>query len=182
MITQTYNNEDQICASGPVLVFDGKVVYHADENRFFCADEKHNADLMISQDEDRIRLKGYYDYDNCKPKLVKDEKEYKRCDKINPGELQHGNNPNPRSALCILRSGDYVFVCFEGRSNKGVGIDLEALSRTLLLTYPNIQHAINLDGGRSSVLAWKTNNKVYCSNPDRFYYYPHGNIIGLFEN
>jgi exopolysaccharide biosynthesis protein len=181
-ITQTYNDKDQLCSSGPMLIYNGKIVYHADENRFFCADKRHNEDLMIEQDDDRITLKGYYTYNNCDKKFVKDEKEYKRCDKINPGELQHGNNPNPRSALCILGNGDYVFVCFEGRSNKGVGIDLEALSRTLLLTYPNIVHAINLDGGRSSVLAWKMNNVVYCSNPDRFYYYPHGNIIGLFEN
>jgi hypothetical protein len=182
LITQTYDKNAQLCSSGPMLIFNGQIVYHAEENRFFCADEKHNADVMIKQDDDRITLKEYYTYDDCKQKLIRDEKEYKRCDKINPGELQHGNNPNPRSALCILGNGDYVFVCFEGRSNKGVGIDLESLSRTLLLTYPNIVSAINLDGGRSSVLAWRTNNTVYCSNPDRFYYYPHGNIIGLFEN
>lgn len=187
-IVRKYEDDDMVCTSGPILIENNKIVFKSNDERFICADKKHNNDLMISQDDKTITLSGYYNYKLyngvCIPEFVDDVKTVARCDKINPGDLEHANNPNPRSALCIMDNGDYVFLVFEGRDHNGVGIDLYSLSKSILLSYPNVMSAINLDGGRSSTLAWRSvhePNIVYNTNPDRHYYYPHGNIIGLFK-
>lgn len=186
-IKKTYNGKDQVLTTAPILIYNGKVVFHSDEERYNCGDKKKNKDIYVSESDTKIKLKGHYKYDSlgdvCVKSIVIDPVEYQRCDKITPGNLQHANNPNPRAALCLLRNGDYVFVCFEGRENKGDGIDLESMANALLTTYPTIKNAINMDGGVSSNLTWRTKNEqntVYISNPARYKYYPAGNIIGLF--
>lgn len=186
-ITKTYNGVDQVCTTAPILIYDGKIVFFGDGVDYSCGDKKKNSDLFISQDGKRIKLKGYYNYSEvggkCNREIILNEQEYQRCDTIVPGELQHANNPNPRGALCILTNGDYVFVCFEGRADKGDGIDLESMAEALMTSYPNIKHAINLDGGVSANLVFRTRAEqsiVYMSNPARYKYYPAGNIIGLF--
>jgi hypothetical protein len=180
-ITRNYNPVDQLCSSGPILIEDGKIVFsNNDEARFNCAEDKFNKDLMINQDDDYINLKGYYKYNsNCDKTLINKPLTFKRCDKIIPGELNHANNPNARTVLCIMDNGDYLFVAVQGRDNEGVGIGLHTLAKSLLNTYPTIKHAINQDGGRSSAIVWRTHDTIYNSNPDRHYYYPLGNLIGM---
>lgn len=187
-IEKTYNGIDEVCTAAPILIYNGVVVFHGDDAKYNCGDKKKNKDLYISQTEDKIKLKGHYNFSNhnggCDKNIVIDPVEYARCDKIKPGNLQHANNPNPRAAFCILSNGDYVFVCFEGRDKEGVGIDLESMADALLSTYPNIKHAIANDGGASAALIFRTKeeqDKIYVSNPGRFKYYPVGNIIGLFN-
>ena len=174
----TEQPENDYFVSGPMLIEQGKIIYTPSE-QYNCTDLKHAQELMVDQDEEEITIIGQYD---CNKLLIPNLKTVKRCDRIEPGEFSHANNSNPRSALCLLPDR-YVFISFEGRGVKGYGVDLHLLSRLILKFYPTTISAINLDGGRSSNLAWRTNyeNTVYTSNPDRFYYYPSGNIISLLK-
>ena len=178
-INKIVNINDQYCVSGPLLIDQGNIIYKP-TNQYSCTDMKHAKELMVEQDEEVITIIGTYD---CDGKLIPDLKTFPRCDRIEPGILTHSNNVNPRSVLCILPDS-YVFISFEGRGKNGYGVDLLLLSQLILKFYPNTISAINLDGGRSSNLAWRTKdeNVVYTSNPDRQYAYSSGNIIGLFKN
>ena len=184
--------EGEYFTTGPVLIENGKVVFDPNENRFECTDEKHAGKTMLTQDDDTITVSGYYKYNtvetengfSCVKEYVPDVQTYPRCDKIKPGELSHSSNPNPRSLLCILKNGDYIFITVEGRARRGVGFDLYSLAQTILLSFPEIRTAVNLDGGRSSNMAWRSflePEKVYISNFDRNYVYPVGDILTLIS-
>lgn len=181
-ISRSVKNE-KVLSTGPILIERGEIVFNPDDNRFTCTDSKTAGKTVIKERARDITVSGHYEYssDNntCFRKYVEDEQTYPRCDKIQPGELSHADNPNPRSALCILRDGTYVFLAVEGRGNRGIGMDLYTLSLTIKESFPDVVSAINLDGGRSSTLAWRTENDktVYISNPDRDYVYPVGNIL-----
>ncbi len=166
-------------ASGPLLIENGKIIYKT-LKQYECHDAKYAKELMVEQNEEDITVIGRYD---CDGKLIPNLKTYKRCDRIEPGELTHGNNPNPRSVLCITPT-HYLFIAFEGRLHQGYGVDFLQMSKLILHFFPDVTEAINMDGGKSSSLSWKNNydNIIYTSNPDRFYYYPCGNIISLFKN
>ena len=190
-IKKRWNKKDNVFSTGPVLIENGKIVFDPEDVKFSCTDEKNSWGNVISVSEDTITTSGHYKYstieDNgfsCVKEFVPEVKEYPRCDRIQPGELSHADNPNPRSCLAILKNGDYMFVTVEGRGNRGVGFDLYTLSKSLLKSFPNIETLVNLDGGRSSVMAWRTEkekDKIYISNPDRLYAYPVGNILSLLE-
>jgi len=193
-ITISKNPElgEQIFMSGPILIENGEIVFNPQENRFECNDEKNAGDTFLEMDENTITTSGYYKYNSietdngfsCVKEFVPDIKTYPRCDKINPGELSHADNPNPRSVLCILKNGDYIFITVEGRAKRGIGFDLYSLSQTILKSFPNVIQAINLDGGRSSNMAWRSveePDKIYISNPDHVYPYPVGNILTLTD-
>jgi len=69
--------------------------------------------------EDNITISGYYKYKrengfSCVKEFVPSVRTYARCDKIAPGELSHADNPNPRTAFCILPDGGYIFLTVEG--------------------------------------------------------------------
>ena len=178
-LVNSYDVNTQYMVSGPLLIDQGKIVYEPSD-QYNCTDMKHAKELMVDQDEDQITIIGTY---NCDGDLVPDLQTYKRCDRIEPGFLNHSNNSNPRSALCLLPDR-YVFLSFEGRGVKGYGVDLLLLSQLILKYYPTTITAINLDGGRSSNIAWRTKYEktVYTSNSDRAYFYPSGNIITLLKN
>ena len=176
--------DEKVLSTGPILIEGGEIVFNPDENRFTCNDSNHAENLVVKERANDITISGYYEYsskDNvCQRQYVEDEQTYPRCDKIQPGELSHADNPNPRSALCILNDGTYVFLAVEGRGNRGIGMDLNTLSSVIKNSFPNVVSAINLDGGRSSTLAWRTSSNpktIYISNPDRNYVYPVGNIL-----
>ena len=171
-----------------MLIENGKIVFKPYENRFSCSDSKHAGKTVIKERKKEITLSGHYDYsvsdNSCTRNYVPDVQTYPRCDKIDPGELSHSNNPNPRSALCILKDGTYVFLAVEGRGHRGVGMDLHTLASSIMISLPNVEKAINLDGGRSSTLAWRTATEpktVYISNTDRNYVYPVGNILSILK-
>lgn len=86
------------------------------------------------------------------------------CKTISPGELSHGNQPNPRSCL-MVKGNDLIFLTCEGRNERGYGLtfaDLQSIAEHL-----KVDEAINLDGGRSSHIAFKPKDVtgVYCLNP-----------------
>ena len=190
-IQKTYNKEDQLFSSGPILIENGKIVFNPNEERFDCTDLKHSGKDVLNVTDETITLSGHYKYKtiqengfSCVKEFVPDVKTYPRCDKILPGELSHADNPNPRSAFCILSDGNYMFITIEGRGNRGIGFDLYTLAKSILLSFPKVVSMINLDGGRSSNIAWRNHkeNKVYISNPDHGYPYPVGNILSLTKN
>jgi len=57
------------------------------------------------------------------------------------------------------------------------------MAKAILLSFPKVKTMVNLDGGRSSNIAWRTQkgDKVYISNPDHVYPYPVGNILGIMK-
>ena len=181
-------NDENVLTSGPMLIERGKIVFDPEDKRFTCTDSKTAGKTVVKERARDITVSGHYDYsvdkNTCFRKYVEEEETYPRCDKIQPGELSHADNPNPRSALCILRDGTYVFLAVEGRGNRGIGMDLFTLASTIKESFPDVVSAINLDGGRSSTLAWRTINDktVYISNPDRDYVYPVGNILTCLKN
>ena len=77
-----------------------------------------------------------------------------------------------------------MFITVEGRAKRGYGYDLYSLAQVILNSIPDVLDVINLDGGRSSNMAWRTEtelDKVYFSNTERIYPYPNGNIISLLR-
>lgn len=174
---------DYLFSSGPVLIENGEIVFDPNQERFACVSEDTTLEV-IGKTEDTISVSGYFDYslkgNQCRGDYVEDPRTYPRCDKIKPGELSHADNPNPRTAACILENGDYLFLTVEGRGERGIGLDLPSLSSIIKRMYPNVKSAINLDGGRSTNMAWrvpKNPNKVYISNPKHMYQYPVGNLL-----
>lgn len=181
IISKILDKNAHYCSSGPLLIENGKIVIDIKEKRYHCSEKKYAGDFFIAETEDTITLSGYNHYEDCN--IIKKNKKQtiKRCDKILPGELSHASNPNPRSILCITPNG-YIFIVFDGRSLYGDGVDLYEASQIILKKYPNVISAINLDGGRSSVMAWRSMNEpnvVYNNSNFRNYYYPAGYVIGL---
>lgn len=103
------------------------------------------------------------------------------CDKIYPGELAHGSNVNPRSMLVLREdSFDVIFVVVEGRNERSDGADFLDLIK--IAQGLRAKHAINLDGGRSSNMAWRSpndNNVIGVTN--RINAYPVGNILAVMK-
>tara|TARA_Y100000389_G_scaffold49463_4_gene45179 strand:+ start:349 stop:2727 length:2379 start_codon:yes stop_codon:yes gene_type:complete len=78
---------------------------------------------------------------------------FNNCDAIQPGEFSHASNPNPRSALGLKEDGTTVLVTVQGRGADAAGMDLEQLAQFMIAI--GCHWAINLDGGRSSRMAWR---------------------------
>lgn len=178
-------------STGPFLIENGEIVFDPDDERFACTTSNNITNKftdikVLSETEKEIKVSGYVEYeynpdnDNCIGITNNTEKTFPRCDKIEPGELSHANNPNPRTIVFVLQNATVVFLTVEGRGSRGIGIDLYTLAQSIKQTFPTVVTAINLDGGRSSNIAWRSESDystVYISNPDHMYQYPVGNII-----
>jgi len=153
-IKKSYNPDEELFSTGPILIERGEIVFDPYDERFDCTDLKHAVGDVLELTDDTITTSGYYEYKSenlsCSREFVPQVKTYPRCDRIMPGELSHADNPNPRSGLCILEDGSYMFITVEGRSSN---------------------------------IAWRTQkgDKVYISNPDHVYPYPVGNILGIMK-
>lgn len=173
--------------SAPVLIKNGEIVF--DSNKI--NEEIENLTCMSVNDINRINqtTQNKYRYDTEMGKINLDheyygETKYNDCGKISPGELKHAGNSNPRSALAILEDGSVVFITVEGRDMRGMGTDLADLAEIIKVINPTVVSAINLDGGGSSIIAWRTNEdleNVYISNPAHMYHYPVGNLIAFVK-
>lgn len=119
-------------------------------------------------------IDGTYKYLCSPPTQTYDN--IKSCDRIYPGELTHGSNPNPRSALGI-KDGRLYFISALGRSVETEGVDF-VLFAQILENY-HFETVLNLDGGRSSLITAKINNQIYISNEDHMDSYPVGNILSF---
>lgn len=189
LITRNINEAQKyqyFLSTGPFLIEKEKIVFKEYEERFACINiEELFPPINVLHFTDKTAtISGYFKYSTegnlCTRNYVPHPLILPQCNKISPGELSHADNPNPRSAACILKNGDMIFLTIEGRGERGVGIDLAALARTIKKTFPSVVTAINLDGGRSSNLVWRRPqdpSTVYISNPNHLYAYPVGNII-----
>lgn len=101
-----------------------------------------------------------------------------------PGELFHAANMNPRSALVITNDNNVHFVTVPGRT-PGIsnGMTLSEFSLYLITYFPNINMAINLDGGGSSRISVKQNGSIstffYNNGPEPARPYPVGSILSF---
>lgn len=104
------------------------------------------------------------------------------CNKLRPGELSHAGNSNPRTCVFTRENsdnlGDLVFLYVEGRDDRGVGMNLVELAK--IVKSLGAIDALNLDGGRSSAMAWHTED-----DPDVIHmarhktFYPVGDLITI---
>ncbi len=150
---------DQVISAGPVLVWKKKILMTEDVMRF--------VDDGISVLQCRSAKNSDKDKDS---KYFADG--IPNCSKIDPGELSHSSNVNPRTAIGI-RGDQVIFVYVEGRNQRGAGMDLVMLARYMAEVI-KADVAINLDGGRSSQMMWKTvgSDHITQMNPKHNYTYP----------
>ncbi len=157
-----------IVTSGPILVAGGRVIFQKE-------------DILEKNKNNR------YPY-QCRNPVAVDNKQNKyftdglaNCTKLEPGELSHASNPNPRSMFLLRDDPDYdmAFVVVEGRENRGDGVDLELLAQFAVDL--GATTAINLDGGRSSVLAWNFGNGLIVNNDNEVSEYVAGNILAMIK-
>lgn len=173
-VLRNYKKYDTYVTAGPILVFNGEIKIK-DENL-------ENDKITVNTNTGPVEV--------FKWKSFNDKKVSNSTVQINgvlnmnhndvrtaPGAMYHGANLNPRSALIITNSNKVRIVMVEGRDMGGPGLDLSQLAQ--LCKQYNAKHAINLDGGRSSQLMWKDNNKIYeaASHESLLSSYPVGTII-----
>jgi hypothetical protein len=147
---------------GPVLIKDGVNVFTPEMSDLMTKNAYGN-DVSLFKCHNMKEFPQTYHIENCS--------------NIRPGTLQHAGNPNPRTILSFTKENpnDPLFIYYEGRDQRGPGIDLFTLSELLLRN--KIYNAVNLDGGMSSQLLWKEDNHIYINNPYHNFSYPVGNII-----
>ena len=122
----------------------------------------------------------------CEPRERVEKDWLPNAGMIEPGELAHASNPNPRTMLLTRKVGNevvYTFVVIEGRDDRGMGVDLRQLAAVAQSL--GAIDAINLDGGRSSAIAWRTENNpnnVFTINPNHRDSYPVGNIFAVVKS
>lgn len=114
-------------------------------------------------------------------KFLSEHKDVKNCNTIMPGELSHGSNPNPRSAIGVDKIGNVIIVHVEGRGQRGAGMDFVQLAQ--LMTALGAYNAVNLDGGRSSQITWRKpgENIINIDSHHTTGAYPVGNIISYVK-
>ena len=128
---------------------------------------------------------------------------------MNPGELYHAGNPNPRSAVVIDTANNIHFIKVEGRDNRiaanpaggvdnaAAGMDLSQLADFCINGIREVNRlkgifvngvppagrfAINLDGGGSSQIVFKIKNTDYITLTHGMDFdYPVGGILALVK-
>lgn len=170
------NNSEMVAVSGPLLISGGKVVVDdtminavsGGERIFECYRQKIPANTQITACDGQghdTRVTTLYSHPDC-------------------GQFHvHASNLNPRSALAYSATEKTLhFISIEGRERRGKGMDMIMLANFIMKQLPNISEAVNLDGGRSSTIAWKTPrdpNTITAINPNNASVYPVGNIFAI---
>lgn len=157
-------------SSGPILVWDGEIVMTAAKM------EEVEDDVLkwqCSVASASTASNKYLSNPGGGAKIP-------NCGRIEPGELSHAGNPNPRSAVAIDADGRVFFVYVEGRELRGDGMDLNQLAQYCTNVLGAVR-AINLDGGGSSQMVWRAPGDTVINqvNPDHDFGYPVGSIISL---
>lgn len=153
----------QVVSVGPILVWDKTP--------------------LITSEKMETTVDGIYKY-QCKlagntsgrPRVFNDG--IRNCDYIFPGEFSHAANPNPRTVIAI-KGAMIGFYYIEGRLQRGYGMDLVMLANYLVKF--GWEKAINLDGGGSSQMVWKSpgDDFITQANPRHDFSYPVGSVISL---
>jgi hypothetical protein len=139
-------------------------------------------------------LKNYWldkdniDIFNCNNNIDNDTNRELSCKTINPGELSHAEQPNPRSIL-IFDENYIHFMVIEGRGSRGDGMKFSEIRSFCHKFFNKLKYVINLDGGASSHLTVKpfNHNHSFVLNPTYIntikdkspseLYYPVGSIL-----
>lgn len=155
--------------AGPVLVYNSRAQYKSklfnllapDGSYMFRSREPSNGEANVAIFPDG--------YPNARGAIA-------------PGEFKHAANPNPRSAILIMRNNDVKFIQVEGRGNRGPGMDM--LQLTDLCLAEGAVKAINVDGGGSSRLTWRGigDTEITGSNPSAIESYPAGSTLSFIKN
>lgn len=157
---------DNVFMSGPLLIWNGKALFT--EETMYTTKYINDKEVKIFQCQNKTPPSNN--------KIIDDKF---NCDLIKPSELSHGGNPNPRTMLIIRDDPlDIIFVTVEGRSKESDGADF--LDLIEIAQSFNAKHTINLDGGVSSNMVWRSisePNIIAVTN--RINAYPVGNIITL---
>ena len=169
---------------GPLLIYDK---WQFSEKDMVISDYNINIFQCVKPNDDTHSkiLKSGISVKKCENgKLVdrKTRKPYLNCDQIRPGELSHGGNVNPRTAIAYnpVKKSIY-FIVIEGRNMRGGGQDFIEMVKTIKRIDPGITRAVNLDGGMSSNMVFREVGKNYINiiNPDKASPYLIGNAFGI---
>ena len=157
-------SNDEVFMSGPLLIYDGQDIIDDNTMNKIVKDVKiFQCETMRIPSDEKI-INGKYN-----------------CDLIKPGELSHGSNPNPRSMLIITDNSNIILTTMEGRKENSIGVDF--LDMIELAHKLGAKHAINLDGGQSSNIAWRSFHQPdIIEVTNHLNPYPVGNIIGLIKS
>lgn len=163
-----------VMSSGPLLILNGA------SNEIKC---------------DERNLKGQTIY-NCRKPVANDDINsdyftdgFINCNKISPGTFGHLCQQNPRSAILVENDGKrrVVMINIEGRDHRGTGADFSQLMGICKYAADsnfdgNLNYsAINLDGGLSSQIIWKSQGQsiIRQVNPAHNFVYPVGSTISI---
>jgi hypothetical protein len=157
--------------AGPILVWDREIIFNEEVLERTTNIQGKNVKIFQCQ------LPGPL---NRKLIPIPGEETYTfNCDQIYSSELAHASNPNPRTMLLITNQGHIIFVIVEGRKSSSSGADLVELAN--LAYQMGAIRAINLDGGRSSNLAWHMEGDTNIYTTNRLTSYVVGNIVSLVK-
>jgi len=182
------NDADFSFVSGPILVFNKKILFNSDTLNHISLINGNYVDIFQCSKSSLPSTSKYLQYtggprysftsSGIKPSFSPEPFQVANCDQISPGELAHASNPNPRTALLLYPNGDYSFLVVEGRDQRGSGLDCAQLS--FICSSLGCSSAVNLDGGTSSNLAWATSDGYITGiSPYKLSEYPVGNILTL---
>lgn len=182
-------------SSGPLLVRDGKAIFTEDRlmdtgqfggqnnvSIMQCIPGPRGTPVMEAPDAVYREIK-----EDCSEVKAIAPAKVVNCDAIRAGDFAHASNPNPRSMLVIrdpegtVEGSDIVLVVFEGRDDRGDGVNIAEMTGYAL----NVLHAkfaINLDGGASSNIAIRSPKGITgVVNQSKMSQYPVGAILGMVK-
>ena len=177
----------QYFASGPILLYNNEIVM----TEKLLQENKNNVKLwQCTKSKDKSKdkyIKNDEFYNDCNKVKIENNFMYPNCEKIEPGELSHAGNPNPRSMIVWRQDndglGDIALVVVEGREIRGDGMTLYQMAK-LAKSIGGYQ-ALNLDGGRSSNMVWRTRDQskiINTINPQQMDSYPVGDLLAIIDN
>tara|TARA_Y100000310_G_scaffold337715_1_gene425493 strand:+ start:34 stop:1131 length:1098 start_codon:yes stop_codon:yes gene_type:complete len=189
-VPKNLGRQDYLLTSGPILVENGKLVLTLEKlaenpQKYQCAEMvKRRNGVGYTRYKRRGKICTAPINPASLQMVTPDKKNPKKnvhvrtgteapsdCEQINPGSFGHAATPNPRTVL-VLRSkqaqrdgrGNAVLVVVEGRFARGVGMDLARLGQYCQEEL-GAETAINLDGGQSSQMVWRS----VSNNPSTVY-------------
>lgn len=179
---------DYITICGPLLLDKTSNFEFSEKDINIVVDNEQIFQCFSPEKEDKTKFFDKPNIKKCVNGTLKDFKsdfKYQTCHDIQPGNLSHGLNLNPRSAIAYSTNNNKSFIYFisiEGRSHKADGQNFLDMLETFKKIDNNIIKAVNLDGGRSSVICWKMKddlNTFFSANNNKKSEYACGNIFGI---